>query len=173
MHQARWLVIYILNEREAEVLENSLRGRIIGMVPRVHFGQLQFSPTVVEYAERCLRTQTFAPAALHEMETELEIRLVRRIGPRPEAAATYELTSAVVEQRPILNTGGSLPLDLGVKLFLDLLFCEVSTGIDYCRDRGIPPELHRQGQILNLPRSRHEACGPEFHVGGGQSRFPA
>ena len=71
MHQARWLVIYILNEREAEFLEDSLRGPIIGMVPRVHFGQLQFSPTVVEYAERCLRTQTFAPAALHEMETEL------------------------------------------------------------------------------------------------------
>ena len=35
MHQARWLVIYILNERESEVLDNSLRGPIIGMVPRV------------------------------------------------------------------------------------------------------------------------------------------
>ena len=69
MHQARWLVIYILNEREAEFLEDSLRGPIIGMVSSVHFGQLQFSPTVVEYAERCLGSQTFAPAALHEMET--------------------------------------------------------------------------------------------------------
>ena len=54
------------------------------------------------------------------MEPHFEIRLAGRIEPRPKPAATDELAIAVIEQRPILNATGPLPLDLGAELLSDL-----------------------------------------------------
>ena len=57
----------------------------------------------------------------------------------------------MIEQRPILNTTGSLSLDLGTEFLLDLGFGELAACINQRRDDGITPQLHRVGQILDLP----------------------
>jgi hypothetical protein len=49
------------------------------------------------------------------MEPHFEIRLAGCIDPGPKPAAADEIAIAVIEQRPILNTTGSLSLDLGVE----------------------------------------------------------
>src|SRR5205807_295223 len=120
------------------------------------------SPGVFERAECCFRCKTFAPTALHDMEPHFEIRLAGRIDPGPKPAAADELAVAVIEQRPILNATGPLPLDLGAELLSDLGIGEFAAGIDERRDGGIAPQFHRKGQILDLPWPRHEALGPEF-----------
>jgi len=47
-------------------------------------------------------------------------RLAGCIDPGPKPAAADEIAIAVIEQRPILNTMGSLSFDLGVEFLLDL-----------------------------------------------------
>ena len=131
-------------------------------MPSVDLRQSQFFPGVFERAERCFRCEALAPAALHEMEPDFEIRLAGRIEPRPKSAAADELAIAVIEQRPILNATGPLPLDLGAELLSDLGIGESAAGINERRDVGIPPLFHRKGQILDLPWPRHKALGPEF-----------
>src|SRR5271163_5024142 len=135
-------------------------------MPSVDLRQSQFFPGVFERAERCFRCEALAPAALHEMEPDFQIRLAGRIEPRPESGAGEELAIAVIEQRPILNATGPLPLDLGAELLSDLGIGEFAAGINERRNGGIPPQFHRKGQILDLPRPRHKALGPEFF------RFP-
>ncbi|HMD15362.1 MAG TPA: hypothetical protein VKH18_01745 [Terriglobales bacterium] len=66
------------------------------------------------------------PAAL---EPDFEIRLAGRIKPRPKSAAADELAIAVIEQRPVLNATGPLPLDLGAELLSDLGIGEFAAGI--------------------------------------------
>src|SRR5689334_12085563 len=110
--------------------------------------------------------QGSAAAAIHEMEPDFEIRLAERIEPRSKSAAADELAIAVIEQRPILNATGPLPLDLGAELLSDLGIGEFAAGINERRDGGIPPQFHRKGQIHDLPWPRHKALGPEFF------RFP-
>ena len=54
---------------------------IVGVMPGVDLREPQFFPGVFERAERCFRCEALAPAALHEMEPDFEIRLARCIGP--------------------------------------------------------------------------------------------
>ena len=124
---------------------------IVGVMPGVDLREPQFFPGVFERAERCFRCEALAPAALHEMEPHFEIRLAECIDPGPKPAAAAEIAIAVIEQRPILNTTGSLSLDFGVKLLADLGFGEFTARINERRDGGIAPQFHREGQILNLP----------------------
>src|SRR5277367_6730140 len=98
-------------------------------MPSVDLRQSQFFPGVFERAERCFRCEALAPAALHEMEPDFEIRLAGRIEPRPKSAAADELAIAVIEQRLILNATGPLPLDLGAELLSDLGIGEFAAGI--------------------------------------------
>jgi hypothetical protein len=85
------------------------------------------------------------------MEPHFEIRLAGCTDPGPKPAAANEIAIAVIEQRPILNTTGSLSLDLGVEFLMDLGFGEFASRINERRDGGIAPQFHREGQILNLP----------------------
>jgi hypothetical protein len=71
--------------------------------------------------------------------------------PWPKSAGADELAIAVIEQCPILNATGPLPLDLGAELLSDLGIGEFAAGINERRDGGIPPQFHRKGQILDLP----------------------
>src|ERR1700731_312521 len=49
------------------------------------------------------------------MDPNFETRLAGCTDPGPKPAAANEIAIAVIEQRPILNTTGSLSLDLGVE----------------------------------------------------------
>src|SRR5271167_331079 len=147
MHQAGWFVKHISDELEFELFQDFLRSTIVRVMPSVDLRQSQFFPGVFERAERCFRCGALAPAALHEMEPDFEIRLAGRIEPRPKSAAADELAIAVIEQRPILN----VPLDLGAELLSDLGLGEFAAGINERRDDGIAPQFHRKGQILDLP----------------------
>jgi hypothetical protein len=75
----------------------------------------------------------------------------RPVDPGPKPAATDEIAIAVIEQRPILNTTGSLSLDLSVEFRLDLGFSEFAARINERCDGGIAPQFHREGLILDLP----------------------
>src|SRR5690242_14461362 len=108
MHQAGGLVKDIFDELESELLQDILRSMIVWVMPGVDFRQLQFFPGIFERAEGSFGSEPFAPTAPHEMETHLEIRLAGRIEPRPKPAAADKIAIAVIEQRPILNTTGSL-----------------------------------------------------------------
>jgi hypothetical protein len=85
------------------------------------------------------------------MEPHFEIHLAGRIEPRPKPAAADELAVAVIEQHPILNATGPLPLDLGAELVSDLGIGEFAAGINERRDGGIAPQFHRKGQVFDLP----------------------
>lgn len=151
MHHAGWLVKHISNELKSELFENFLRSTIVGVMPGVDLREPQFFPGVFERAERCFRCEALAPAALHEMEPHFEIRLAGCTDPGPKPAAADEIAIAVIEQRPILNTAGSLSLDLGVEFLMDLGVGEFAARINERRDGGIAPQFHREGQILDLP----------------------
>jgi len=85
------------------------------------------------------------------MEPHFEIPLAGRIDPGPKPAAADEIAIAVIEQRPILDTTGSLSPDLGAEFLMDLGFGEFAARINERRDDGIAPQFHREGQILDLP----------------------
>src|SRR5205807_10646084 len=108
-------------------------------------GRLRCFPGVFERAERCFRCKALTPTALHEMEPHLEIRLGGRIDPGPKPAAADELAMAVIEQRPILNATGSLPLDLSAELLSDLGIGEFAAGVNERRDGEIAPQFPRKG----------------------------
>jgi hypothetical protein len=79
MHQAGWFVKHISDQLESELFQDFLRSTIVGVMPSVDLRQSQFFPGVFERAERCFRCEALAPAALHEMEPDFEIRLAGRI----------------------------------------------------------------------------------------------
>jgi hypothetical protein len=79
------------------------------------------------------------------MEPHFEIRLAGCVRPGPKPAAADKIAIAVIEQRPILNTTGSLSLDLGIEFLLDLGSCEYAARINERRDGGIAPQFHREG----------------------------
>src|SRR5262249_48294884 len=120
-------------------------------MPSIDLRQLQFLPRIFERTERSFYSEPFAPAALHEMEPHFEFHLAGRVEPGPKPAATDEIAIAVIEQRPILNTTGRLSLDLGVEFLSALGFGEFAARINERRDGGIAPQLHREGQIPDLP----------------------
>ena len=84
------------------------------------------------------------------MEPDFEIRGAGGIDPGPKPAAADEIASAVIEQRPILNTTGFLSLDLGAEFPMDLGFGEFAARINERGDGGIA-QFHREGQILDRP----------------------
>src|SRR5215472_10989604 len=90
MHQPRWLVEHGSNKLESELLKDSLRGTIIGMVPGIDFREPRFMPRIFEHAARRFCCEAYAPAGLYEMEANLEIRLAWRIDQRPKTAETNE-----------------------------------------------------------------------------------
>ena len=60
----------------------------------------------------------------------------------------------------------ALSLDLGAQLLFHLRITELAARVDDCSHCGIAPQLYCKRQILDLPRPRHEALGPEsFRVG--------
>jgi hypothetical protein len=85
------------------------------------------------------------------MEPHFEIRLAGCADPGPKPAAADKIAIAVIEQRPILKTTGSLSLDLGVEFLLDLGSGEYAARINERRDGGIAPQFHHERQILDLP----------------------
>jgi hypothetical protein len=85
------------------------------------------------------------------MEPHFEIRLAVCVDPGPKPAAADKIAISVIEQRPILNTAGSLSLDLGVEFLLGLGFREFAARINERRNGGIAPQFHRERQILDLP----------------------
>ena len=108
MHQAGGLVKNIFDELESELLQDLLRRPIVWVMPSIDLRQLQFLPRIFERTERSFYSEPFAPAALHEMEPHFEFHLAGRVEPGPKPAATDEIAIAVIEQRPILNTTGSV-----------------------------------------------------------------
>src|ERR1700757_4944049 len=80
------------------------------------------------------------------MEPYFEIRLVRCIDPRPKPAAASEIAIAVIEQRPILNTAGSLSLDLGAEFLIDLGFGQLAARINKRSEGGIAPQFLARGR---------------------------
>jgi hypothetical protein len=60
------------NKLESELLKDSLRGAIIGMVPGIDFREPRFMPSILEHAARRFRCEAYAPARLYEMEADLE-----------------------------------------------------------------------------------------------------
>jgi hypothetical protein len=84
---------------------------IVWVMPGIDFRQLQSFPGIFERAEGSFGYEPFAPTAPHEMEPHFEIRLAGRIEPRSKPAAADKIAIAAIEQRPILNTTGSLSLD--------------------------------------------------------------
>ena len=52
MHQPRWLIEHGSNKLESELLKDSLRGTIIGMVPGIDFREPRFMPRIFEHAAR-------------------------------------------------------------------------------------------------------------------------
>src|SRR5438045_8534737 len=93
------------------------------------------------------------------MKAQFEIRLVRRVDPAPQPAAADEFAVAPVEQRPVLDAVGALPVDLGAQLLLDLRRGELAAGIDQGHPRGIAPRLRRTGQVVRGPRAFGERPG--------------
>src|SRR5262249_17417785 len=110
MHQASGLVKHIFDELEAELLQDPLRSTIVRVMSGIHFRQLQFFPRIFDRTFPRPRPAPFAPAALHNMDPPLKIRPAGRKDPGPKPAAADEIAVAVIEQRPILNTTGSLSL---------------------------------------------------------------
>src|ERR1700747_1586132 len=109
-------------------------------MPGIDFRQLQFFPRIFECALGSFHSESFAPTALHKMEPHFEIRLAGCCkDPGAKSAAAGEIAIAVIEQRPILNTTGSLSFDLGVEFLMDLGFGESATRINEGRDGGIAP----------------------------------
>jgi hypothetical protein len=84
------------------------------------------------------------------------------LGRQAQARPADELAIAVIEQCPILNAIGALPLDLGAELLSYLGLGEFAARINERRDGEIAPQFHRKGQILDLPWPRRKAVGPEF-----------
>src|SRR5712671_4605139 len=123
---------------------------IVWVMPGIDFRQLQFFPGISERAEGSFGSEPFAPTAPHEMEPHFEIRLAGCVDPGPKPAAADKIAIAAIKQRPILNTTGSLSLDLGVEFLLDLGFREFAARINERRDGGIAPQFHREGQIAVL-----------------------
>ena len=117
-------------------------------MPGIDFRQLQFFPGIFERAEGSFGSEPFAPTAPHEMEPHFEIRLAGCVDPGPKPAAAHKIAIAVIEQRPILNTAGSLSLDLGVEFLLDLGSGEFAPRINERCDGGVTPQFHRERQIL-------------------------
>src|SRR5947209_4816600 len=136
MHQAGWLVKDIFDKLESELLQDLFRSMIIWVMPGIDFRQLQFFPSIFERAEGSFGSEPFAPTAPHEMEPHFEFRLAGCVDPGPKPAASDKIAIAVIEQRPILNTTGSLSLDLGVEFLLDLRFGEFAARINERRDGG-------------------------------------
>src|SRR5438067_11778035 len=99
---------------EAELFEDMPRGMVVGVVPGIDFRQPQFPPAQIERALCRFEREAPAPASLHDMEAQLDIRLARRIDPRPQSAAPDKPAALPLEQRPILDAGGPLALDLGM-----------------------------------------------------------
>ena len=97
MHQPRWFVEHGSNKLESELLEDSLRGAIIGMVPGIDFREARFMPSIFEHPARRFRCEASAPARLYEMKADLEIRLAWRVDPRPQPAAADEPTISLIE----------------------------------------------------------------------------
>src|SRR5215469_12188528 len=97
MHQPRWLVEHGSNKLESELLEDSLRGAIIGMVPGIDLREPRFMPSIFERAARRFGCEALAPARLYEMKADLEIRLCWRVDPRSQATAADEPAIAVIE----------------------------------------------------------------------------
>ena len=83
MHQAGWFVKHISDELESELFQDFLRSTIVRVMPSVDLRQSQFFPGAFERAERCFRCEALAPAALHKMEPDFEIRLAGRSPPQP------------------------------------------------------------------------------------------
>src|SRR5690242_11663420 len=100
------------------------------MMPGIDFRKLQFVPRIFERASGGFGCEPFAPAALHEMEPHFEIRRAGCIDPGPKPAAAEEIAIAVIEQRPILNTTGSLLLDLGIEFLMELRFGQFAARIN-------------------------------------------
>jgi len=75
MQQPRWFIEHGSNKLESELLEDSLRGAIVGMVPGIDFREPQLMPGIFEHAARRFRCEASAPARLYEMKADLEIRL--------------------------------------------------------------------------------------------------
>jgi len=80
------------------------------------------------------------------MEPHFEVRLAGRIDPGPKPAAADELAIAVIEQRPILNTTGLLPLDLGAEPLSDLGRGEFAAGINERVTAGSPHNSIARGR---------------------------
>jgi hypothetical protein len=137
MHQAGGLVKDAFDELESELLKDLLRSAIVRVMPGIDFRQPQFFPRIFERALGGFRSETFAPAAFHEMEPHFEIRLAGCIDPGPKSAAADEIAIAVIEHRPILNTTRPLSLDFGVEFLMDLHFGEFAARINARRDGGI------------------------------------
>jgi hypothetical protein len=150
MHQAGGLVKDIFDELESELLQDFLRSMIVWVMPGIDFRQLQSFPGIFERAEGSFGSEPFAPTAPHEMEPHFEIRLAVCVDPGPKPAAADKIAISVIEQRPILNTAGSLSLDLGVEFLLGLGFREFAARINERRNGGIAPQFHRERQILDL-----------------------
>ena len=137
---------------------------IVWVMPGIDFRQLQFFPGIFERAEGSFGSQPLAPTALYEMEPHFEFPLAGCVDPRPKPAAADKRSSVVIEQRPVLNTTGSLSLDLGGEFLLDLGFGEFAARINERGDGGIAPQFHREGQIRDLPWPRYKPPGLEsFH----------
>jgi len=124
---------------------------IVWVMPGIDFRQLQFFPGIFERAEGSFGSEPLAPAAPYEMEPHFEIPLAGCVDPRPKPAAADKGGIVVIEQRPVLNTTGSLSLDLGGEFLLNLGFGEFAARINERSDGRIAPQFHREGQIRDLP----------------------
>lgn len=162
MQEARRRVEQVLEEGEAERFEDVARGAVVGVMPGIEFRQPQFAPAIIERAARRFRCEALAPAPLHDVEAELEIRLGRGVDPGPQPAAADKTAAAAFEQGPVLHPGFPLPRDLGAELLRDLFAGEPAAGVDQCRHSGIAPQLDREGQVAGPPRPRHQPGGREF-----------
>src|SRR6266478_6550701 len=126
-------------------------------MPGIDFRQLQFFPRISERTEGSFRSEPFAPAALHEMEPHFEIHLAGCIDPGPKPAAADEIAIAVIEQRPILNTTGSLSLDLGVEFLMDLGFGEFAARINERRSPATTRTIGATASACSAPARRSPA----------------
>jgi hypothetical protein len=71
---------------------------VVGVVPGIHLRQPQVAPAIERALCRFDRKAP-APAARHEVKAQLDIRLVRRIDPRPQSAAPDKPAALPLEQR--------------------------------------------------------------------------
>ena len=98
---------------------------VVGVVPGIDFRQPQVPASPNRARPGRLRREALAPAALHDVKAHLDIRLARRIDPRPQSATpdktpAPDKPAAALEQRPVLHAGGSLALELSAELLLDM-----------------------------------------------------